>query len=731
MLADIAAFCFHRRRLVAAIWLALLIGLTAVASSTSEQWLRQGRMTGTDSQKAQDALKQIFKNGGQGDYSQSSIVFESKGPIRAHEQEITRFLDSLAGTPKYQVAKVVSPFSPEGSSQVSAKGGASATIAYAVVTFKPGRNGPLAQLGPPIVEASKELRKSITVEFSGYPFENVSFPPSEALGLIAAIFILLVAFGSVVAAGLPIFTAVFGIGIGAALIQLVSQVIGMPEFTTQLAAMIGIGVGIDYALFIVTRYRDARTRGSDPLDATVEAIATAGRAVLFAGITVVISLLGMFVIGMDFVNGLAVGASMGVAVMVIAALTLLPALLGSRVGRNIDRWRLPIGNSHPDRETVWHRWSRYLQRHAWVATIFATGLLVLLSIPTLSLRVGAADDGVGPKDATTRRAYDLLSEGFGPGFVGPLLVVGDVPTTSKANLVRTGEMLAADPNVERVLPDPKVLQTLPEETVAEMPPVFRVISKTSPQDVKTQELVDRLRGSVSPDLKDSTGLDYSVGGITAANVDFATKIGGRLFYFIGAVLLLSFLLLMAVFRSILVPLKAVLMNLLSIGGAYGVIVAVFQWGWFQGLLGLHGTGPIEPWAPMMLFAIVFGLSMDYEVFLLSKVREEYDIKGDNSVAVVEGLASTARVITAAATIMVLVFVSFVLGDSRPIKLMGLGLSVAVLLDATIVRMLLVPATMQLLGDKNWWIPKWLDRILPQLDVEGHNALEHLHHEEVK
>lgn len=727
MLADIAAFCFRRRRIVAAIWLVLLIALTAFAGTTSESWLRQGRLAGTDSQKAQEALAKIFKKGGQGDFSQSTIVFQSKDAVRSHEAEISKFLDSIARKQDLRISKVVSPFGIEGTGQISDNGAATAKTAYATISFVPGGTGNIAKLGPPVVDAAKELRTKITVEFSGYPFQSVKFPPSEILGLIAAIFILLVAFGSLVAAGLPIFTAIFGIGVGAALIQLLSQVVGMPEFTTQLAGMIGIGVGIDYALFIVTRYRDARTRGSDPLDATVEAIATAGRAVLFAGITVVISLLGMFLMGMDFVNGLSVGAAMSVTVMVIASLTLLPALLGSRVGRNIDRWRLPIGGKHPDQENIWHRWSRLLQRHAWVATIGATAFLLLLSIPTLSLRVGASDDGVGPRDTTTRRAYDLLSDGFGPGFVGPLLVVSDTRQTSKEALVRAGEMLAADPGVARVLPDPKLLTLAPEETVRTIPPVFRVIAKTSPQDAATQDLVERLRSEIVPKVKATTGMHFSVGGVTAANGDFARIIGSRLLYFIGAVLLLSFLLLMAVFRSVLVPLKAVIMNLLSIGGAYGVVVAVFQWGWGQSLLGLHGTGPIEPWAPMMLFAIVFGLSMDYEVFLLSKVREEYDKHRDNSVAVVEGLASTARVITAAATIMVLVFLSFVLGDSRPIKLMGLGLSVAVFLDATVVRMLLVPATMQLLGDKNWWIPKWLDRILPQLDVEGHHALEHVHH----
>lgn len=726
MLAVIASFCFRRRRLVAGIWLVLLIGIGVAGSMQPETWLSNGKLEGADSQEAQDRLEKLFEGTGRGGFSQSTIVFYDKDGIRQHEQDITTYLDGLLTNKKLKVGSVTTPFADAAASRISKDG----TTAYATIAFKPGGTRELQTLGPPVVKVTKELREKITVEFSGFPFQEVKFPPSEIFGLVAAVFILLVAFGSLVAAGLPIFTAIFGIGITSSLIMLVSQVLGMPEFTTQLAAMIGIGVGIDYALFIVTRFRDGRTRGLAPLDATVEAIATAGRAVMFAGITVVISLLGMFIMGMDFVNGLSVGASMGVAVMVAASLTLLPALLGSRIGRNIDRWKLPISKQHLDRETIWHRWSRFLQRHAWVATLGATALLVLLSIPTLSLRVGAADDGVSPSESTVRKSYDLLADKFGLGFVGPLLVVAD-GSPSVEQLAEASEAISNDPGVVEVVPSAAGLRALPPGSGGQIPPVLQVVPSTTPQDIATEELVDRLRDSVLPKLDSQEELQFHVGGITAANVDFAQIIGARLGYFIGAVLLLSFLLLMAVFRSILVPLKAVIMNLLSIGGAYGIIVAIFQWGWLQGLLGLHGTGPIEPWAPMMLFAIVFGLSMDYEVFLLSKVREEYDKSGDNSVAVVEGLASTARVITAAATIMVIVFLLFVLGDSRPIKLMGLGLSVAVFLDATVVRMVLVPATMQLLGDKNWWIPKWLDRILPDLDVEGHHALEHLHEHDAR
>jgi len=485
-----------------------------------------------------------------------------------------------------------------------------------------------------------------------------------------------------------------------------------PDMTTQLASMIGIGVGIDYALFIVTRYRQSLGEGMDPHSATVRSIDTAGRAVLFAGTTVVISLLGLFIMGVDFVNGLAIGASITVAVVMLASITLVPALLGF-VGRSIDRFsvRRKATAETTAKRNVWYRWSRVVQHHPWISAI--AGLLVLLvfAIPMLSMRLAFPDDGANPKTDTTRRAYDLVTEGFGAGFNGPLVLAAQFPEgADTAALTQLSETLAATPGVAFASP------AIPSPSGDAA--VIRVIPTSAPQSQATEDLVHTIRDDVIPKAVAGTDIQVKVGGITASGIDVAEQLAARLPWFIGGVLLLSFLLLMAVFRSLLVPLKAVIMNLLSIGAAYGLVVAVFEWGWMADIVGVDKTGPIAPFIPMMMFAILFGLSMDYEVFLLSRIREEYDRTHDNATAVADGLAATARVITAAALIMVTVFASFIIPDGTMIKLFGAGLAFAILIDATIVRMVLVPATMELLGDKNWWFPKWLDRIVPRLHVEA-------------
>jgi RND superfamily putative drug exporter len=485
----------------------------------------------------------------------------------------------------------------------------------------------------------------------------------------------------------------------------------MPGFTGQAGAMIGIGVGIDYALFIVTRYREALRGGRSPEEAVVQAIDTSGRAVLFAGTTVIISLLGLFVTGLPMIRGLAVGASLAVFMTMAASLTLLPALLGF-VGRNIDRLRVPFAGRRRDPSRTWsYRWSRVVQRRPVPALIGALVIVVTLAVPVFSIRLGFSDAGSNPTSDTTRRAYDLLSEGFGPGFNGPLLVAARIPggRTDGAVLQRLSSDLNRMPGVAYASP--------PLASRSGDAAVLFVVPTTAPQDQATSDLVHRLRDLVVPHAVAGSSAVVKVGGATAGVVDFASYTARRLPLLIGVVLALSFLLLMVVFRSVVVPLKAVVVNLLSIGAAYGLIVAVFQWGWGMSLIGVGKAGPVEAWAPMMIFAIVFGLSMDYEVFLLSRIREEYDRTGDNASSVGSGLAATARVITAAAAIMVSVFGSFALGPDRAIKLFGLGLAAAVLIDATLVRLVLVPATMELLGWRNWWLPRWLDRVLPSVHVE--------------
>jgi putative drug exporter of the RND superfamily len=531
-----------------------------------------------------------------------------------------------------------------------------------------------------------------------------------------AIAILLIAFGSVLAMGLPIASALFGIGIGLSLIMLFANFLSVPDFTPQLASMIGIGVGIDYALFIVTRYRQQLHHGLDPEQATMVAITTSGKAVLFAGTTVVIALLGILLMGFAFVEGLAIGGAATVAVTMVASVTLVPALLGF-VGRNIDRWRLPL--FHQDESKFEHgpayRWSRLIQKRPWPAAILGLAVLVAMSIPLFSIRLGFADASSASRDRSSRRAYDLMTEGFGPGFSGPLLLATEVDSPDDVqSLESVGQALSQTDGIAAVTP----AQVSPNEDAA----VLTAFPTTSPQEEATTDLVNRLRDDVIPEAN-GDGNPIYVGGFTASIVDFSEANADRLPILIAVVIALSFILLVIVFRSLVVPLKAAIMNLLSISAAYGAVIAIFQWGWLKDLFGVETTAPFEAWAPMMLFTILFGLSMDYEIFLLSRIREEYVRTRDNKIAVANGLAATARVITAAAAIMVTLFLVFVFGfEERAIKLFGLGLAVAIFVDATIVRMVLVPATMELLGDANWWLPKWLARILPRFEIEGEDKV---------
>jgi RND superfamily putative drug exporter len=710
VLRRIASFCFRHRRLTVVAWVVLLVGLTVIAKQVGDDYEGGFRLQGTESARAQDLLTVAFPDRA-GDTGQLVIIAPGGIDESAVQARVERVLKRIEQVD--QVSGTISPYAPEGAFQRSPNG----RIAYAEIQFADRATEVRQYVAEEIIDIARAGKQvdGATFEIGGRMFVIDQFGgASETIGLFAAMVILLVAFGSLLAMGLPILTAVFGIGCGFALVALLSNLMTMPDFTTQLAAMIGLGVGIDYALFIVTRYRQGLHDGLDPEHAVVLAIDTAGRAVLFAGVTVVISLCGLFLMGVDFIRGLGAGSATTVLMTMAASITFVPALLGF-TGRNIDKLRIPGLHRRESvtRESGWFRWSRFIQRRPWIAAIAGLAVLVILAIPAFSLRLGFSDTGNNPRTDTTRRAYDLLSDGFGPGFNGPLVLAArtpDGPTSLETLADRLGDV----DGVEQVSP---VLAS-DDETVA----IIRVIPETSPQSEKTQELIDRLRADVIPAALEGTSARVDVGGITAGGVDVTETLSSRLPVFIGAVLALSFLLLLAVFRSVLVPVKAVVMNLLSIGASYGVVVAIFNWGWLADVLGTHGTGPIEPFAPMMLFAIVFGLSMDYEVFLLSRIREEYDRTGDNALAVADGLAATARVITAAAAIMVSVFASFVLGDARVIKLFGIGLATAIFIDATVVRIVLVPATMELLGKANWWFPRWLEWI-PRLHVEAEPDLE--------
>ena len=714
MLERVARWSYRRRWTTLGIWVVALIGSGFLASSIGGEYSNDFSLPGAESQEAYDLLLDRFPAFA-GDTA--DIVFRAEDGVT--DPQVQSNLEGLFAdlSELDHVVAVESPYTEEGARQIAPDG----QIGFATVRFENLDQEPVPI---PVLDELKALSEDaeqpgLTIEPGGSAvvFSEFEEPGgAESIGFLAAMFILLVTFGSVLAMLLPIMMALFGIGIGISLMFLFANFLNVPDFAPQLASMIGIGVGIDYALFIVTRYRQHLHAGDDPEAANLAALVTAGRAVLFAGTVVVISLLGMLLMGFAFVEGLAVGSAATVLVTMLASVTLLPAVIGFS-GHNIDRWRLPWFHRGEDdpRASVWFRWSRLLQRRPLVPALIGLLVLLVLAVPVLDMRLGFADAGSGDTSRGSRRAYDLLSEGFGPGFNGPLLLAADLSNPAVVDQLEpvtraigeTEGVVAVSPPIVNESGDAAVITVFPA---------------TSPQDEATSDLVHTLRDEVIPEAMGGADTPILVGGLTASVIDFSEVNSERLPILIAVVIAVSFLLLVVVFRSILVPLKAAIMNLLSIGAAYGVIVAIFQWGWGASLLGIESTAPIEAWAPMMLFTILFGLSMDYEIFLLSRIREEYVKTRDNALAVANGLATTARVITAAAAIMITVFLSFVFGfDERAIKLFGMGLAVAIFVDATIVRMVLVPATMELLGDANWWFPKWLDRIVPKISIEPHTA----------
>ncbi|HEX9545909.1 MAG TPA: MMPL family transporter, partial [Acidimicrobiales bacterium] len=710
MLDRLARLSYRRRTLVLVSWLVVLVGSQFLAQVAGGKASMNFKLPATDSERAQSLLTSHFpaQSGASSDIVIAAPAGVTAPAVRASTEAL---LARVAATP--HVVEVVSPYQAPGGRQISRDG----TVAFAQVQFDSQRQDvPQTTVDHLRSLVSGARAPGFDVAVSGKMFQTRQRPGgTEAIGVLAAIVILLVAFGSVLAMGLPLLTAIFGIGIGLAGITLLANVMSMPDFASQLAAMIGIGVGIDYALFIVTRYRQGLHAGLDPERAVAKALATSGKAVLFAGCTAVISLLGLFVMGLSFVRGLAVGAALAVIVTMIASVTLLPALLGF-VGHNIDKLSLPWTRRATEAGAsrgLWYRWSRLIQRRPLPFATVGLGVLVLLAVPVFSIRLGTTDASNLPTTDTTRVAYDLLTKGFGPGFNGPLLLAIEMPQGSSEGasaLPRLRAAISQTPGVVEVTP----ARLSPGRDAA----VMQVFPSTGPEDQRTVSLIHRLRGSVIPAAVAGSPLIVHIGGSTAAFDDLAGFLGSHLPIFIVAVLGLSFLLLLTVFRSVVVPIKAVVMNLLSIGASYGLLVAVFQWGYGKGIIGIGKTGPVETFVPMMMFAILFGLSMDYEVFLLSRIKEEWDKTGDNGVAVADGLSYTARVITAAAAIMVCVFGSFVFGGERLIKEFGLGLAAAIFIDATLVRLVLVPATMELLGRANWWMPGWLDRLLPRVHIEG-------------
>jgi RND superfamily putative drug exporter len=738
---------------------ALIVG-NGIAGTIGDAYRQDFSLAGFESTDGFTLVESKFDDGS-GSPQSGQIVFQAEQgvndpAIRAVMEKL--FADVAAID---QVTSVQSPYGPAGAFQISTQGAAPGTIAFARVNLPEDIDFTTASDIGKKIRALVPETKGLRIELGGFLFAEFEPPSAELFGLAFAVIILIVAFGSVLAMGLPVAVALFGIGLGGAFVILASHLLEVPDFAPFIGLMIGLGVGIDYALLIVTRYREQLHAGHDVRESIGIAMDTAGRSVVFAGTTVVISLLGMLLMGIGFVGGLGITASLTVAVTIAASVTLLPALLGF-AGTNIERtkWRGLLAASfvavalvgaglgiapliglgvalavvtiilgffvaplrqvvghrppRPRRETIAYRWSRVIQHRPWTSALAAGAVLIVFALPVFSLRLGFSDESNFADDTTTKQAYDLIVEGFGKGSTGPVYLVAQVNGADQvAALGAVNQQVGADREVASILG--------PQPNDAANPTAVRwlVTPKGGPQDEPTTQLVNRLRDDVLPPIERASGVDVLVSGLVAANVDMSQYMGERMPVFFGAVLALSFLLLMVVFRSLLVPLKAVIMNLLSIGAAYGVIVALFQWGWLSDITGVQ-PGPIETWVPMMLFAIVFGLSMDYEVFLLSRVREEWLRTGDSRTSVADGLAATAKVITAAAAIMVVVFGSFILENDRTFKLMGTGLASAIFLDATIVRMLLVPATMELLGDKNWWLPKWLEKLVPNVSVEGHS-----------
>lgn len=681
-------------------WVLGVVAIVTLAGVSGGQTFDDFTIPGAGSQTALDILEADFpqQSGGA-----ASVVLRARtGTLRAPgpAAAVDATVDALKALPQQPQVAVVP--STDGTTAI-------ANIQYAQ---------PVPALG---VEGFDDLRGAtgaaraagLEVAFGGALVDYAEAPRSSAsdlVGLLVAIVILVFAFGSLLAAGLPLVTALLGLAVGISGILLLASVTDVGTAAPELGSMIGLGVGIDYSLFIVTRHRENLAAGMEVEQSVGRAVATAGQAVLFAGTTVVIAICGLLISGIPYVAVLGFAAAIVVAVMMLAALTLLPALLGL-LGRRVEHRFSPRArraSAADDGPSFWERWATRVSRRPWPYAIASVLVLLTLALPFGWIRYGQADDGTAPVGSTQRRAFDLIAEAFGPGANGPLLVVVTYPA-GQGIPPKLADAVKAASGVAEVAPAAK--------SASGGSAVITVIPTTAPDAQATTDLVGRLRDTTIPDALRGTNAKAYVGGVTAAYIDVGDRIAQRLPWFIAAVVMLSFVLLMLVFRSVVIPLTAAAMNLLSVGAAYGVTVAVFQWGWGKGLFGLSSTIPIISFVPMMMFAILFGLSMDYQVFLLTRVREEYDGSGDTRVAVVTGVARTARVITSAALIMIAVFLSFVASPIPEIKMFGLGLAVAVAVDSTIVRMVLVPSLMQILGRANWWFPGFLRRALPEITID--------------
>jgi putative drug exporter of the RND superfamily len=709
LLGRLGGLAFRNRGKAVLAWLGAIAVTVGLSAAFAGDFAADYSVPGSDSQQAQDLLEDRFPAQA-GDNVDVVIHAEAGVEDPTVQAEVGALLAELGSLP--HVAGVQDPYNTPGGIAPDGQ----TLLAHLSLEFSNPVDMPIEDTERLLAAAEAAERPGLDVALGGFAIEIAEEGEvgSEAIALVAAAFILLITFGSVVAAGLPLLVAISGLGVSAMLTGLIAIVIDVPDWTTALATMLGIALGIDYTLLMVTRFREWRAVGLKPEAATVATLDTAGRAVMVAGTTVVVSMLGLFATGLSFMRGAAVVTIAAVLIVMAAAVTLFPALLGY-LGARIDRLRIPLGRrkelhvtegGHVEPPQGWVRWSGLVNRHSIIASVLGVAVLLALAAPFLNARFAFPDAGNNAEETSTRQAYDMVTEGFGAGANGPLLVVADISETGPASLEQLAGDIDALPGVAAVLPP----QTNPDGDTA----LISVIPFTGPQAAETDDVVHALRDDVIP----AAGVDAHVGGFVAMSLDTNQNTADRLPFLIGGVVLLSMLLLMVSFRSLVIPATAAMMNLLSVAAAYGVIALVAEGGWFGQLVGIDTATPIPAFIPVLVFAVLFGLSMDYEVFLISRMRESWVRTGNNNKAILDGLAGTGRVITAAAAIMIVVFAAFIPDDVVFIKMVGVGMAAAILIDATVVRMLLVPAVMHLLGRSNWWLPKSWDRRLPQLHVEG-------------
>ncbi len=715
MLARFARVCTRHGYIVLALWIVLLIGVTIVMASTESRFKNDYKLPDTESKTAMEIAQRI--NPEDDSFHVAALVVRAKSGQVSDPAVVDRtnvLLTRISGMP--HVGKISSFTDPEGARQISAD----QRTAFVNVQIVRGDlpSAPTDAIVAVVNEATRAGDDVVQFAMGGGVVSDAmaqDIGSTEIYAVIAACIVLLLVFGSVIAAAIPLLSAIVSLGVATAMVSGLTHVMNVADFTPALASLLSLGVGIDYALFIVSRHRANLRRGMPVTDSIVRSIDTSGRAVLVAGITVCISLLGLLIVRLSFLNGATIAASLAVLLTLATSLTIVPAILqivGMRVLSKKDRKQLEEQGPQSAEELSpkWYAWVGQLRRHRYLGVAGALAILVVLAIPAFSMRLGSVSESNASPGSPTRVAYELLSEGFGPGFTTPLVLTAEISDLSQAQVFgATVAALQNDPGVAAVTP--------PIVDIDKRAAMAVIYQKAAPQSVAASKFLDHLRDDVVPSGLGAANIKAYVGGEAAIFADFADVLTSRTPAFALAIIGVASMFLLVVFRSLLIPLTASLMNVFAAAAAFGIVVAVFQWGWGLGLFGVPEPGPILVFLPVMLFAILFGLSMDYEVFLISRIHEEWVHQDNNAEAIALGQAESGRVITAAAAIMVVVFLAFVFGENHVIKLFGLGLAAAVFIDAMIIRTILIPSLMHLFGRANWYLPAWLDRSLPRISVE--------------